>query len=89
MRASEVYFLRAEAALVWGGEFGNAEDWYKQGIEMSFQENGVSSSVDAYMNSGKTPIKHEVSGKYPCSFAAPCTTTVKFEGSTEQKLEKS
>ena len=88
LRASEVYFLRAEAALIWGGEFGNAEDLYKQGIEMSFQENGISSAVDAYMNSGKTPIKHEVGGSYSCSFAAPCTTTVKFEGNTEQKLEK-
>lgn len=88
LRASEVYFLRAEAALIWGGEFGNAEDLYKQGIEMSFQENGISSAVDAYMNSGKTPIKHEVGGSYSCSFAAPCATTVKFEGNTEQKLEK-
>ena len=60
----------------------------KQGIEMSFQENGISSAVDAYMNSGKTPIKHEVGGSYSCSFAAPCATTVKFEGNTEQKLEK-
>ena len=32
------------------------------------------------MNSGKTPIKHEVGGSYSCSFAAPCATTVKFEG---------
>lgn len=88
LRGSEVYFLRAEAALVWGGEFGNAEDLYKQGIEMSFQENGISSAVDAYMNSGKTPTKHEVGGSYSCSFAAPCATTVKFEGNTEQKLEK-
>ena len=68
LRASEVYFLRAEAALIWGGEFGNAEDLYKQGIEMSFQENGISSAVDAYMNSGKTPIKHEVGGSYSCRF---------------------
>ena len=55
---------------------------------MSFQENGISSAVDADMNSGKTPIKHEVCGSYSCSFAAPCATTVKFEGNTEQKLEK-
>lgn len=42
MRASEVYFLRAgKFALVWGGEFGNADELYKQGIGMSFQENGV------------------------------------------------
>lgn len=88
LRASEVYFLRAEAALVWGAEFGNVDELYKLGIEMSFQENGVTASVEEYMNSEKTPIKHEVGGSYSCSFTAPCSTTVKMEGSPEQKLEK-
>lgn len=88
MRASEVYFLRAEAALVWGGEFGNADELYKQGIGMSFQENGVTASVDDYMNSGNVPIKHEFGGSYSCSFSAPRAVTVKFEGSREEKLEK-
>lgn len=88
MRASEVYFLRAEAALIWGGSFGSAEALYKDGIQMSFQENGISASVDNYINSQKSPIGHEVSGKYSFSFAAPCSTTAKFEGSAEQKLEK-
>lgn len=88
LRASEVYFLRAEAALAWGAEFGSADAIYKQGIQMSFQENGVTSSVDNYMNSGKVPVKHEFSGSYACSFAAPSNATVKFEGSSEQKLEK-
>lgn len=88
LRASEVYFLRAEAALVWPEVFGSADALYKQGIAMSFQENGVTSSVDTYMNSGKVPVKHEFSGTYGCSFAAPSTATAKFEGSSEQKLEK-
>lgn len=88
LRASEVYFLRAEAALVWGGEFGSADELYKQGIDMSFQENGVSASVDAYMQSGAMPAKHEVGGSYSCSFVAPSTVTAAFEGSTEEKLEK-
>lgn len=88
MRASEVYFLRAEAALVWAGVFGNADALYKQGIEMSFQENGITASADAYMNSNKAPMKHEFSGAYSCSFAAPSAATAKFEGSSEEKLEK-
>lgn len=88
MRASEVYFLRAEAALVWGGEFGSADALYQQGIEMSFQENGITASASQYMNSGKAPVKHEVGGSYSCSFAVPTTTTAKFEGDQEQKLEK-
>ena len=89
LRASEVYFLRAEAALVWGGEFGDAESLYEQGIQMSFDENGVKSSVDSYMYSGKTPIANELSGgRYTYSYPAPCETTVEFEGSQEDKLEK-
>ena len=89
LRASEVYFLRAEAALVWGGEFGDAESLYEQGIQMSFDENGVKSSVDSYMYSGKTPIANALSGwYYTYSYPAPCETTVEFEGSQEDKLEK-
>lgn len=88
MRASEIYFLRAEAALIWGAAYGSADALYKEGIQMSFQENGVSASVDNYINSRKAPIGHEVTGKYSFSFAAPSATTAKFEGGTEQKLEK-
>lgn len=88
MRASEIYFLRAEAALVWPDVFGSAENLYKQGIEMSFQENGVTASVDEYMNSGEKPVGHSFGGSYGCTFNAPSTTTAKFEGSPEQKLEK-
>ena len=47
LRASEVYFLRAEAALVWEG-FGSADSWYKQGIDMSFQENWAESNLFQY-----------------------------------------
>lgn len=91
MRASEVYFLRAEAALYWGTEYGkgDAEMLYKLGIETSFQENGVTGSVGSYMDSGNTPAASKVtSNKFGFDFPAPCQTTAKFEGSQEQKLEK-
>ena len=89
MRASEVYFLRAEAALFWGAEFGNAEELYKQGIATSFQENGVQGSVDQYIASGKKPAAmNNNSWKYGFSFAAPCQTTAMFTGSDEEKFEK-
>lgn len=84
MRASEVYFLRAEAALFWP-EFGDPASLYRQGIEMSFQENGVSADVDAYLSSGKTPVAVSISGY---SAAAPTTATTEFTGTEEQKLEK-
>ena len=89
MRTSEVLFLRAEAALYYGAEFGDAEALYKAGIAMSFAENGVQGSVDSYMNSGKTPSAVENSSRYyGYPSPAPCETTAKFSGSTEQKLEK-
>lgn len=91
MRASEVYFLRAEAALFWGTEYGKgeAEALYKQGIETSFQENGATGSVDSYMASGNKPAANKVtSSKFGFDFQAPCQTTAKFEGTQEQKLEK-
>ena len=86
MRASEAYFLRAEAALVWGGTFGDAASLYAQGIQTSFDENGISSSAASYMASGKAPIDvTEIWGK---KFTAPTTATPEFTGTTEQKLEK-
>lgn len=84
MRASEVLFLRAEAALFWS-EFGDAASLYRQGVEMSFQENGISTDVDAYLSSGKKPVSVSI-GSY--SAAAPTTATTEFTGTEEQKLEK-
>lgn len=91
MRASEAYFLRAEAALYWGTEYGKgeAEALYKQGIETSFQENGVTGSVDAYMNSDNKPAANKVnSSKFGFDYPAPSQVTAKFEGTQEEKLEK-
>lgn len=92
MRASEVYFLRAEAALFWGSEFGDAAALYEQGIATSFQEHGISDAVSDYMNSGNTPAANRVDKtSEQCAafnYAAPCETTAEFTGSQEQKFEK-
>lgn len=88
LRASEVSFLLAEAALAWGAEFGDPETLYKQGIAMSFSENNVSSSVDSYISSGNKPTGHKMNGQYPCDYPAPCSTTAEFSGNDEEKLEK-
>lgn len=84
MKASEVYFLRAEAALYWS-EFGDAASLYQQGIEMSFQENGVSANINGYLSSDNRPQAVSIGGY---SAGAPTTATPAFEGSQEQKLEK-
>lgn len=88
MRASEMYFLHAEAALEWP-EFGNAEALYKQGIQMSFDENGVSTSVDSYITGAGAPVFVRVqSPKNSYLASEPTTATPAFEGSQEEKLEK-
>lgn len=92
MRASEVYFLRAEAALFWGEEFGNAAQLYEQGITTSFQEHGISESVNSYLTSGKKPAANKVkntSGQCAAfDYPAPTEATVEFAGTEEQKFEK-
>lgn len=92
MRASEVYFLLAEAALRNWPVGGTAEDFYKKGIATSFEENGIpASEVEDYMESGLKPIKYAVTVYDPwikVSENEPTDATVEWGGSTEQKLEK-
>ncbi len=90
MRASEVYFLRAEGALVGWNMQGEPEELYKKGVEVSFDENGISQAkVDEYLNSEKKPVNYEVKApKFTAKAEAPSSTTAKWEGSTEKKLEK-
>lgn len=91
LRASEVYFLLAEAALEWS-EFGSAAEWYRKGIETSFEENGIASSaVDSYINSGNTPQSVSVNVGYTVRYSAsaPTDATVQFSNSSKEiALEK-
>lgn len=90
MRASEVYFLRAEAALRWEGKFGDAASLYKQGVAMSFEENGVSESVDDYLDTDNEPVAHDMKagGNYSYYASKPTGATTGFSGTDEEKLEK-
>lgn len=90
MRASEVYFLLAEAALEWS-EFGNASQWYEKGVSTSFEENGIETSlVSGYLNSGKRPSDISLRGaQFAYSASAPTTTTTRFNaGNKETALEQ-
>lgn len=91
MRASEVCFLRAEAALEWPGDgFGDAETWYKQGIQMSFEENDLTTDVDNYIASAGAPVEVSISSPAGNAYTAPAPTqaTPEFIGDKEEKLEK-
>ena len=92
MRASEVYFLLAEAALHGFAVGGTAESLYEKGIEMSFEENGIASSeVSDYMSSGLKPSAYSFHLTNPgVNVDVPAVTqaTTEWTGTDEEKLEK-
>ena len=92
MRASEVYFLLAEAALHGFAVGGTAESLYEKGIEMSFEENGIASSeVADYMSSGLKPSAYSSHLTNPgVNVDVPAVTeaTTAWSGTDEEKLEK-
>nr|WP_314664646.1 RagB/SusD family nutrient uptake outer membrane protein [uncultured Prevotella sp.] len=92
MRASEVYFLLAEAALHGFAVGGTAESLYEKGIEMSFEENGIASSeVADYMSSGLKPSAYSFHLTKPgVNVDVPAVTqaTTEWSGTDEEKLEK-
>lgn len=92
MRASEVYFLLAEAALHGFAVSGTAESLYEKGIEMSFEENGIASSeVADYMSSGLKPSAYSFHLTNPgVNVDVPAVTeaTTAWSGTDEEKLEK-
>lgn len=92
MRASEVYFLLSEAALHGFPVGQSAEDLYKKGIEMSFEENGIpTSEVTAYLQSGLQPAAYNMSVANPSvNVSVPAVTqaTTEWTGTDEEKLEK-
>lgn len=88
MRAAEVYFLRAEGALLgWNMGGGTPEEYYNQGIAMSMDDNGLDGNDmggSDYTNSGSTPAS------YDGSTEAVSTVSVAYNASagTEAQLEQ-
>lgn len=91
LKASEVAFLRAEGVLR-GWEMGGrtAEQYYKDGISLSFKENGVADSkLNTYMNGEGKPVKFIDNANTANNLEPVSTITVKWEGSDfENSLER-
>lgn len=94
-RASEVAFLRAEGALRGWNMGGDAKSLYEEGIRISFEENGISEGLNAYLaNKSKVsnyvdPLKGQNDQKY--DYSAPLNTNVTVawqDGDFEQSLER-
>lgn len=87
MKPSEVFFLRAEAKLF--GLTNDAktdEQLYKEGIAMSFKENGVSAA--SYDTSTNVPAAYTDPLNSANNQGAPSQVTVAYSGTQEDKLEK-
>lgn len=94
-RASEVAFLRAEGALRGWNMGGDAKSLYEEGIRISFEENGISEGLNAYLaNKSKVsnyvdPLKGQ--NKQDYDYSAPLNTNVTVawqDGDFEQSLER-
>ncbi|WP_372637181.1 SusD/RagB family nutrient-binding outer membrane lipoprotein [Fodinibius sp.] len=88
MDASEVYFLRAEGALIGWNMEGTAEELYEEGIRLSMMENTSASAeeIEAYIESGDTPASPDDVWDSPPLSDIP----VAFDnsGSVERRLEQ-
>ena len=93
MKASEVYFLRAEGALRgWNMGGGSAQSYYDKGIATSFEENGLSSAqATAYAaNSTAKPANFVDAQHSEYNATAASTITIKWQSSDtfEKNLER-
>ena len=92
VRASEVYFLRAEGALRGWQMNGTAEELYKKGIETSFAELGLKTSdVETYMaNATAKPAKYVDPVNTQYSAAPVSTITIPWDSKAtfETNLER-
>ena len=87
IKASEVAFLKSEAAL-FEVISGSAQAYYEKGIALSFEENGL--SIGNYANGQSTPSAYEDAKNPLYNTNSPSTVSVKWEsgGSKEEQLEK-
>jgi hypothetical protein len=86
MRASEVHFLLAEAALAGYSVGGTAKQYYESGIRTSMKErtSTTDAEIDAYIASSKTPVSFD-GGKT----SSVSDITVNFdETNSEKALEQ-
>lgn len=89
IKASEVLFLKAEAALAGfnvGG--GTPQSLYEEGIKLSFEENNV--AIGTYLNNTRQPAAYtdQVNPTYSVSASSSVTVAWNNGDSDEVKLEK-
>jgi hypothetical protein len=91
LNAAEVAFLRAEGAAIFNWSMGGtAESFYNKGIELSFDQYGVSGAAEYMADATSVPAAYDdPSGVNPWTGSLPAVT-IKWDesASTETKQEK-
>ncbi|MFC2452540.1 MAG: SusD/RagB family nutrient-binding outer membrane lipoprotein [Tannerella forsythia] len=90
MKRAESYFLRAEGALRGWAMKGTAEDFYKEGVRVSFDDYKVSADYNAYIE-GTTMAADYIDPHNPAlNMKGMNDVPVKFmtDGTNEQKLQQ-
>lgn len=87
--ASEVCFLRAEGAAVFGWDMGgNAEDFYNKGIELSFDNYGVTGAADYINDDTSVPAQfYDPTGYNPWNGVIPAVT-IKWDESLDKEAKQ-
>ena len=94
MKASEVYFLRAEGALRgWNMGGGTAQSYYEKGITTSFEENDLSASQAATYIANSTNVPANFVDVLHAEYDTPATSTITIKWETgasnfERNLER-
>ncbi len=89
IKASEVYFLRAEGALRgWnmGGE--TAQSYYEKGIATSFEENGLSSAQATAYAANSTSVPANFVDALHAEYNAAATSTITIKWQSSDSFEK-
>lgn len=89
MSAAEVYFLRAEGALLGWQMGGTAEGLYNEGIRMSMSEERIGASstdIEAYISSTNTPVAPD--DAWGTSALSDIPVAFEAGASDERKLEQ-
>lgn len=87
--ASEVCFLRAEGAAVFGWDMGgNAETFYNRGIELSFENYGVTGAADYIADDSSVPAQfYDPEGLNPWNGTIPAVT-IKWDESLDKEAKQ-
>lgn len=94
IKASEVYFLRAEGALRgWNMGGGTAQSYYEKGITTSFEENDLSASQAATYIANSTNVPANFVDALHPEYDTPATSTITIKWETgasnfERNLER-